>query len=181
MPITFMCAPQQFVYTYLFTYLTSCVRSANSNYLNYCPLHVTLPRHILHCFANRFSNCNYSLNSWRISLNFELCTYLYVIFMTDTYYCSILISCFGVAGVILGGQTALVNTKHHRMAWYLVCNSSDTPSRCTKKNYVILSKTHWIKAVTFSKIIIFKLCPKLNPTVVILWDIDKITQFFLCT
>ena len=51
---------------------------------SYCLLHVTLPHHVLHCFTIRFSNCNYLLNSWQISLNFTPCTYLHVIFMTDT-------------------------------------------------------------------------------------------------
>ena len=32
----------------------------------------------------RFSNCDYSLNSWRISLKFELCTYLYIFSMSNT-------------------------------------------------------------------------------------------------
>ena len=149
---------------------------------NCCIFHVTLPCLILHCFAIRFLNCNYSLNSWQISLNFELCTYVYVIFMTDTYYCSILNSCFGVAGVILGGQTALVNTKHHRMAWYLICNNSDTPSRCTKKlcNFIKNSLNNSCH-IQQNHYFYYKLCPKLNPTVVILWDVDKTTQFSLCT
>ena len=38
-------------------------------------------------------------------------------------------SCLGVPEVILGGQIALVNTKHHRMTWYLVCTSSYTHSK----------------------------------------------------
>ena len=52
----------------------------------YCLLHMTLPCCILDCFLIRFLNCNYLLNSWWISLKFAPCTYLYVIFMTDTLF-----------------------------------------------------------------------------------------------
>ena len=63
---------------------TCCIFQEKRNTADYCLLHVTLPCHILHCFAFGFLNCNYLLNSWQISLKFAPCTYLYVIFMTDT-------------------------------------------------------------------------------------------------
>ena len=50
----------------------------------YCIFHVTLPCHIFQSFVIKFSNCNYSLISWCISLKLELHTVLYIILMPDT-------------------------------------------------------------------------------------------------
>ena len=78
-------------------------------------------------------------------------TYMYSLCLIPNKcnYYNILNSCFWHVRVIFMSQTALVNAKHHRIAWYFVCTRYDTPLDAQKLlnnlNNIPLNNSCWIQ------------------------------------